>query len=99
MLIDPYDGNDANVGNDVMVGFRAGSPEKVRAAFEGVIALGGKDEGFPGLRKSLPGFYAASRHQIPRSTFSIYRTAENAQPFVCRLVHCDSSRRGHRVIH
>jgi len=59
LLISPYDGNDASVGNGVMVGLRAGSPEKVRAAFERAIALGGKDEGSPGLRKNPPGFYAA----------------------------------------
>lgn len=59
LLINPYDGNDASVGNGVMVGLRAGSAEKVQAAFARAIALGGKDEGPPEFRNNPAGFYAA----------------------------------------
>ena len=56
-LIRPYDGNDASVGNGVMVAIAAGKPEVADALYAKAIALGGKDEGGPGDRGN--GFYAA----------------------------------------
>ena len=47
LLIDPYDGIDASVENGVVAGLRAGSPKKVRAAFERATALGGKIKALP----------------------------------------------------
>jgi catechol 2,3-dioxygenase-like lactoylglutathione lyase family enzyme len=80
LLIDPYDGNDASVGNGTMVGLRAGSSERVRAAFERAIALGGKDEGSPGLRKSPPGFYAAYIRDLDGNKLVFYCMGEVSPP-------------------
>ncbi|MEM6840468.1 MAG: VOC family protein [Cyanobacteria bacterium P01_C01_bin.120] len=52
----PYDGNEASVGNGVMVAIRAKSKEEVDAIYNKAIELGGADEGAPGPRGD--GFYA-----------------------------------------
>ena len=52
----PYDGNDATVGNGVMVALRAESKEQVDAIHAKALELGGRDEGAPGPRGD--GFYA-----------------------------------------
>jgi len=56
-LAKPYDGNQATVGNGVMVALRADSKEKVDAVYARALELGGTDEGKPGPRGD--GFYAA----------------------------------------
>ncbi len=56
-VIEPYDGNEATVGNGVMVALAADSPDKVQALHAKALALGGTDEGAPGPRAD--GFYAA----------------------------------------
>jgi len=53
----PYDGQPASVGNGTMIAFAASSPEQVRAVYDKVTELGGKDEGAPGARFGT--FYAA----------------------------------------
>ncbi len=55
-VIRPYDGNDATVGNGVMVAIATDAPEKVDAMHAKALALGGADEGAPGPRQG--GFYA-----------------------------------------
>jgi hypothetical protein len=52
----PYDGNNATVGNGVMVAITAGSPDKVDALYAKALELGGADEGAPGVRGE--NFYA-----------------------------------------
>ncbi|WDE06471.1 VOC family protein [Thalassomonas viridans] len=52
----PFDGNEATVGNGVMVAIRAKSEEEVNAIYDKAIELGGSDEGAPGQRGD--GFYA-----------------------------------------
>ncbi len=52
----PYDGNEATVGNGVMVAIRAKSQAEVDAIYNKAIELGGADEGEPGPRGD--GFYA-----------------------------------------
>lgn len=56
-VIEPYDGNEATVGNGVMVALAVDSPDKVHALHAKALALGGADEGAPGQRAD--GFYAA----------------------------------------
>ena len=46
----PYDGNAASVGNGTHVAFLAPSREAVRRFYDVALALGGQDEGAPGLR-------------------------------------------------
>jgi predicted lactoylglutathione lyase len=53
----PFDGNDATVGNGVMVALAVDSTEKVDALHAKALELGGADEGAPGPRGG--GFYAA----------------------------------------
>ena len=55
-IIRPYDGKDATVGNGVMIALAAGSPDTVDALHAKAMALGGSDEGAPGLRGG--NFYA-----------------------------------------
>jgi len=55
-ILRPYDGNDATVGNGVMIAIAAGSPDTVNALHTKAMELGGADEGAPGLRGS--NFYA-----------------------------------------
>ena len=57
-LIKPYDGREATVGNGVMVGLYAGTPEKVNEAHAQALVLGAKDEEAAGPRDYAPGFYA-----------------------------------------
>jgi len=49
-VIKPYDGNPATVGNGNMVSLAVGSRENVDKIHAKALALGGKDEGAPGLR-------------------------------------------------
>ena len=53
----PFDGKPACVGNGMMVALPAADPEQVRALHAKALALGGSDEGAPGLR--FENFYAA----------------------------------------
>lgn len=55
-ILRPFDGNDATVGNGVMVALTASSPELVDAIHAKALTLGGTDEGAPGLRGD--NFYA-----------------------------------------
>lgn len=55
-VIEPFDGNEATVGNGVMVALSVDSPEKVQAMHAKALQLGGTDEGAPGPRAG--NFYA-----------------------------------------
>ena len=52
----PFDGNDASVGNGVMVALAVESKDQVAAVHKKALELGGSDEGAPGPRGD--GFYA-----------------------------------------
>jgi predicted lactoylglutathione lyase len=56
-IIKPFDGNQATVGNGVMVALAADSPATVDKLYKKAMALGAKDEGPPGPRGD-GGFYA-----------------------------------------
>jgi predicted lactoylglutathione lyase len=56
-LTKPFDNKAATVGNGNMVALVVDSKEKVLALYNKALALGGTDEGPPGLR--FEGFYAA----------------------------------------
>jgi predicted lactoylglutathione lyase len=49
-VIKPYDGNAATIGNGDMVALAVGSRENVDKIHAKALALGGKDEGAPGVR-------------------------------------------------
>src|SRR5262245_66153189 len=54
----PYDKQAATHGNGAMIALNVGSTEKVHAAHELALKLGGSDEGAPGPRVGN-GFYGA----------------------------------------
>lgn len=56
-IMRPHDGNDASVGNGVMVALEAKDAAQVQRIYDIALASGGTDEGPPGPRGS--GFYAA----------------------------------------
>ncbi|MBS7539478.1 VOC family protein [Ancylobacter lacus] len=59
-LCQPFDGGAPSGGNGTMVAFRAPDSAAVDAFHRTALALGGRDEGAPGLRPHYgPGFYAA----------------------------------------
>jgi catechol 2,3-dioxygenase-like lactoylglutathione lyase family enzyme len=53
----PFNGKAATVGNGTMVAFHVDSKELVKAVYAKALALGGTDEGPPGLR--FEGYYGA----------------------------------------
>lgn len=53
----PFDENDASNGNGTMVALKASSPEEVNKLHQKALALGGENEGDPGVRSG--GFYCA----------------------------------------
>jgi predicted lactoylglutathione lyase len=55
MVMKPFDGKPATVGNGVMVALGAESPEVVDAVYKAAIEAGGTCEGEPGERS--PGLY------------------------------------------
>ena len=55
----PHDGGQASPGNGVHICFTANSIEEVNAFHSTALKLGGKDEGTPGYRDYMPGYYAA----------------------------------------
>ena len=54
-IIKPYDGNEACIGNGVMIALVVDSTEKVDALHAKAMSLGATDEGAPGFRGE--GFY------------------------------------------
>ncbi len=56
-VMKPFDGGAATVGNGTMVALAAANREQVEALYAKALALGGKDEGVPGLRGD--NFYGA----------------------------------------
>ena len=55
----PIDGRPASVGNGTHVAFHAGSRAIVEDFHRTALAVGGSDEGAPGLRPYDPNYYAA----------------------------------------
>ncbi|SEQ58684.1 Catechol 2,3-dioxygenase [Solimonas aquatica] len=56
-VIKPFNGEQATVGNGMMVSLQVDKPEIAQALHAKALSLGGSDEGAPGER--MPGFYAA----------------------------------------
>jgi catechol 2,3-dioxygenase-like lactoylglutathione lyase family enzyme len=53
----PFDGNDASVGNGVMIALDAKDSDQVQRLYDIALSHGGTDEGAPGPRGG--GFFAA----------------------------------------
>jgi catechol 2,3-dioxygenase-like lactoylglutathione lyase family enzyme len=70
----PLDGGKANFGNGSMVAFPAKTRALVDAAYAKAMALGGKDEGKPGIRGSdQNGFYGAYMRDPDGNKLCIFR--------------------------
>lgn len=54
----PFDKNKATVGNGIMIALEMESNEQVNEFYAKAIELGATDEGKPGFRDEVPGFYA-----------------------------------------
>ncbi len=73
VVLGPYDGQRATVGNGSMCGFRFGTREEVDAFHERALALGGADEGAPGER--APKFYMSYFRDLDGNKLCAYCTA------------------------
>ncbi len=56
-VIEPYDGQQASIGNGTMIALNVETPENVESVYAKALALGGTDEGHPHDRGSSMGFY------------------------------------------
>ncbi len=54
----PFNGQTATPGNGTMVAIEFSSPEEVDAFYQKAMELGATDEGKPGFRDEVAGFYA-----------------------------------------
>jgi predicted lactoylglutathione lyase len=69
-VIKPYDGNAATIGNGVMIGLPADSPETVHRVYEKAIALGAADEGAAGPRGES--FYAGYFRDMDGNKLAVF---------------------------
>ena len=70
LVILPYDGQPASVGNGVMVSLAASSPAQVDAFYARAMALGSKDEGPAGPRGD--NFYAGYFRDLDGNKLAVY---------------------------
>lgn len=71
-VIEPYDQNDATVGNGVMVALDAKDPKVVEQVYEKALALGATDEGHPHDRGSSMGFYGGYFRDLDGNKLVVY---------------------------
>lgn len=72
-IMTPYDGKPATVGNGVMVGISVESRDLVDRIHGKALALGGADEGAPGLRaEGGDGFYAAYFRDLDGNKLDVF---------------------------
>lgn len=72
-IFKPYDGGPATVGNGVMAGISADSPEMVDKIHAKAVELGGTDEGAPGFRDvGGEGFYAAYFRDLDGNKLDVF---------------------------
>ena len=67
---EPYDGSPASVGNGVMIALVVDSTQKVDAIHAKALALGGTDEGPPGMR--MEGFYAGYFRDLDCNKLNVF---------------------------
>lgn len=66
----PFDEKAATVGNGAMIALLAGTKEKVEAMHAKALALGGTDEGAPGVRAEQ--FYMAYFRDLDGNKIALY---------------------------
>ncbi|MEH6588798.1 MAG: VOC family protein [Halioglobus sp.] len=72
-LAKPLDGKPATIGNGSMLSLAADSQEQVDALYAKALALGGSDEGEPGIRNQ--GFYVAYFRDLDGNKFNLFCAA------------------------
>ena len=73
-ILRPADGQPAQVGNGAMVALQAASRALVDAVHAKALALGGSNEGEPGVRGEDPdGFYGAYFRDLEGNKLCVYR--------------------------
>ncbi len=70
LIIKPINGEDATVGNGMMVSLQATSPAQVDAVYARAMALGSADEGAAGPRGD--GFYAGYFRDLDGNKLAVY---------------------------
>ncbi|MDD5174906.1 MAG: VOC family protein [Sterolibacterium sp.] len=70
VIMKPYDGKVASVGNGVMVALAVDSREKVDRVYKKALELGGKDEGPAGPRGE--GFYAGYFRDLDGNKLDVF---------------------------
>jgi catechol 2,3-dioxygenase-like lactoylglutathione lyase family enzyme len=73
-VLTPFDGQSATVGNGSMVALTFGTRESVNALHAKAVALGGRDEGAPGLREG--NFYAAYFRDLDGNKLCVFTIIE-----------------------
>ncbi len=71
-LIQPFDGEEATVGNGVMVALSSEIHEQLDRLYRKAMELGAVDEGLPGERQ--PGFYAGYFRDLDGNKLAVYIT-------------------------
>lgn len=66
----PFDGQKATVGNGMMVSLLAGTKDKVDSLHAKALALGGTDEGAPGVRADI--FYMAYFRDLDGNKIALF---------------------------
>jgi len=68
----PFDGKEATVGNGTMVALMVDANEKVDAIHKKAMELGATDEGAPGPRGDMPGFYAGYFRDLDGNKLNVF---------------------------
>ena len=71
----PFNGEQATVGNGVMVALAMDSQKQVDEFYNKAIELGATCEGKTGLREEMPGFYAGYFRDLDGNKFNAFHMA------------------------
>jgi catechol 2,3-dioxygenase-like lactoylglutathione lyase family enzyme len=82
-VVKPFDGGPANVGNGGMLALKAGGRAAVDAVHARALALGGRDEGAPGVRgpDGEGAYYGAYFRDLDGNKFVVFAIGGPAVPF------------------
>jgi catechol 2,3-dioxygenase-like lactoylglutathione lyase family enzyme len=75
----PYNGQAATVGNGTMVALQMESIEQVNIFYQTALELGATDEGQPGFRDEMPGFYAAYFRDLDGNKLNAFFIEQKSQ--------------------
>ena len=76
-ILKPYNGQPATFGNGTQVIFKAADKDQVQAFHQTAISLGGKDEGKPGPRNYLAGYYGAYCRDLDGNKLHVFCIEDN----------------------